>query len=546
MSESLKISPQCVIGSSRHWHMKIVGSSHIYWAGAEQAADRLSTAINNLPNPSVEAISNVIAELNCHFAVIIETPHLVIAAVDIIRTRPIFYSKKYGQFCIGSDAREVRDAFELNDFETVALTECQMAGYVTGSHTVYKDLFHLQAGECLIWSKEQRHLEIDWYFKYCSENLVTDDESHLIDALEKVTDDVIERTIAYVNGRPIWIPLSGGFDSRLILAKLVEHGYEQIECFSYGPPGNSDAEVARKIAERLGVPWRYVAIGKNEISRFHLSDQCIEYWSFADGLCSVPFSNDLLALLKLRADGELPDDAVIINGQTGDFTSGGHIPRSWTGDEKVSSEQLIKSIMDKHFGLRLSLMQSHQAAGVVTKLYRMLEIQPGQTFNVQQAAIIFEHWECRERQAKFVVNGQRTYDFLGLDWYLPLWDPELVQFWRDIPLAHKVQQRLFRHYFSQWNFRQVFSDFQKTMTAWSPLYNVFLVPLAIILRLLLGRRRRDNLFRYLKYFDRLGLHFRAFGLYRFLRNVHDIRSVISLYTEDWLAFLTLGSSDDGI
>jgi hypothetical protein len=51
-----------------------------------------------------------------------------------------------------------------------------------------------------------------------------------------------------------------------------------------------------------------------------------------------------------------------------------------------------------------------------------------------------------ERQAKFICNSVRVYDFFGYDWRLPLFDLELLDFWSRIPVEMRVRRRLYFEY----------------------------------------------------------------------------------------------------
>ena len=52
----------------------------------------------------------------------------------------------------------------------------------------------------------------------------------------------------------------------------------------------------------------------------------------------------------------------------------------------------------------------------------------------------YEFLEFQGRQTKYVINGQRVYEYFGYDWILPMWDDNYVKFWSAIPLEYKVSQ----------------------------------------------------------------------------------------------------------
>ena len=66
---------------------------------------------------------------------------------------------------------------------------------------------------------------------------------------------MIQNTIEKADGRRIVLSLSAGLDSRLILSKLLENKYDNIECISWGPIGNGDSTGAKTIAKKAGVKF---------------------------------------------------------------------------------------------------------------------------------------------------------------------------------------------------------------------------------------------------------------------------------------------------
>ena len=68
--------------------------------------------------------------------------------------------------------------------------------------------------------------------------------------------------------KTIYIPLSGGLDSRLIIAKFHEKNIKYIKSFSYGLKNNSDALIA-KVADHLDIKWDYIWFDKIKFRKLY-------------------------------------------------------------------------------------------------------------------------------------------------------------------------------------------------------------------------------------------------------------------------------------
>ncbi|MEP4378194.1 MAG: asparagine synthase-related protein [Alphaproteobacteria bacterium] len=531
--------PAAAGGTATHghgWTQFTAGAVHVVHRG-EPAAAQIVAAALAAPPCDAQSIATRLVEIAGFYAVIGTGPGGTVGAVDHIRSTPLFYCRgpvTDGQAPVSTDARALTAG--QPPFDPDAVREFAMAGYVTGADTLVPAIAQMEAGDVRVWQSGADTSTQASSYRHWPDARDACSPEQARARLSDIADIAFARTITKANGRTIIVPLSGGLDSRLVLAKLAEHGARNLRAFSYGPGRNADAAVAQRVAARLGVEWEFIATGSRG-ARAALPDVLRqEYGHFADGLCAVPNHQDLLALSVLRQRGRLPADAMIVNGQTGDFVTGGHIPAALMSDETIPLETVITAILDKHYGLWRSLLTPANITAIRARIADRLGIADSATRPVSaaEAAAFFELWEYRERQAKYVVGGQRIYDFLGLDWDLPLWDRDFTAFWRDAPLADKYNQALYRDWLFDWDHTQVFSTISSRITAWPRALSAVLAPVAVATRLLAGRARRDRLFRYLNYFDRFSDHYRMFGFSTFKRHMHDMRNPASLYAREWL------------
>ncbi|MCH7929724.1 MAG: hypothetical protein IIA01_04385, partial [Proteobacteria bacterium] len=208
--------------------------------------------------PGVDDAVAALRAADGHFAAIIEAPDFLLACVDHCRSIPLFFAEAPGEGpLVSNDARTVKEHAALDRVDAVSALEAAMAGFVTGRRTLFDGLSQLQAGDLMWHDKRSGETTIRQYYVYLPDTLAETSETGLVEELARVTDRAMHCVVAQANGAPIWVPLSAGLDSRLILCKLVELGYDNLAAFSYGPAGNDEAKAARTAARRLGVPWRF-------------------------------------------------------------------------------------------------------------------------------------------------------------------------------------------------------------------------------------------------------------------------------------------------
>lgn len=525
------MTPQIHLDPRYAWQRLKRGEVCAWYIGRNASIVQLLAELPEVGQPEEGLMSRLLASLNGHFAAIIEGPGWGMAAADKVASYPVFYVTTSRTFMISNSARRLRQESRIVDGNPDALLELRTAGYVTGADTLFRDLCKLQAGEVLYWRADAGAPCRERYYRFYSPRVRSETEATLIDELDSLTNAIIDRNIVDANGRKVIVPLSGGLDSRVILAKLKARGCPNLRAFSYGVPGNYEARVARQVAETLGIPWEFVPTTRQQANHFFFSGRRRDYWEFADGLHLVPNLHTLLALDELERRGRFEDGAVLINGQSGDFIAGDHIPPSIQAGP-CDRHALYANLIAKHFSHRRELLRN---AEVQEALRRRIDLVIGSDHDLadpQQYAKVHELWEWQARQAIRVLNGQRNYDFLGLQWELPLWEREYLGFWAEIPLKHKIGRHLFRRWLEREDFGGLFRNYHPFLSRW-PKHLIWIQHLGRALTLMLGRGVSARYYESLDYFSHYSYLYAVVSYREYLAHCRNYRGIYPHYVDAW-------------
>lgn len=398
-----------------------------------QGADMMK----HLPDTSAsnEHWKNFLISLNGFWSIVRKDKNSLIAAVDRIRSIPFFYGQAHDHVYLSDDAEWVRQQVGDKKIDPVAREEFQLAGYVTGQDTLLSNVKQLQAGEMLRITVcgQKPELQTYRYYYFTHTEPEKSEETNLLEELDRVTKASIQRLIEYANGRQIVVPLSGGYDSRLIVTMLKRLEYGNVLTFTYGLPGNKESEYSKKVARALGIEWHFVEYSPEKWSKVWKTKERFNFQYWASGWTSLPHVQDWLAVSDMSAGSFVNKDCIFVPGHTGDFISGGHIPDEASPRYSAKKDRLIHAVSNKHYSLAPWIKFSSKSNEFWFKRIQDLS-ELKDISNGIELANAYEKWEWQERQAKFICNSVRVYEFFNYNWWMPLWDAELMSFWETVPL----------------------------------------------------------------------------------------------------------------
>ncbi|HDY88568.1 MAG TPA: asparagine synthetase B family protein, partial [bacterium] len=375
------------------------------------------------------------------FCVIIKRDDKAFIGVDRTRTFPIFYTEKENDFYISDNTYFFKNKLHLKQIDRLSQEEFLLTGYVTGENTLLKNVYQLQAGQ---YATAGKGLNKDYYFTYAARNAVNKTYDTLEKELLHAFEDVFGRLITSVDNRTIVIPLSGGYDSRLIAVMLKKLGYENVICFTYGRYDSFEVEISTKVAEKLGYKHINVEYHDNLFDGFVDDERYIRYSKFGANHTSVFLLQDYFAVKYIYDKELIPKDSVIVPGHTV-FISGAHIPAGLK--KKRMKSRIINEIMRRHYSLKKII----DAEKFRVKISQQL----GEGFSYS----CFENWVLKERAAKFIVNADRTYEIFGYEHRIPLWDNALIEFFKYLDIKYKLNKKFYNNVLEKTIFSRYGVDF---------------------------------------------------------------------------------------
>jgi asparagine synthetase B (glutamine-hydrolysing) len=316
---------------------------------------------------------------------------------------------------------------------------CLMAfGYVTGNHTLYKGVYEVEPGVVYTWLRDQRTLQTSRNATQSSKSTTSTPSDPGFDQLDELTSALFRAVPADPEPQVFTLSLSGGLDSRIILAQALRHG-QSLRAFSYGKPGTPDQRIAEEICRKSDVPWTFHDYGRYR----GLIDDIPGHHTFARHAFSgrsIPHEQDFVS-------GCLAGESTIfLGGHSGDLIAGSYITPELARIR--SAEQFSDLMFHKHGQLtpvtgkryyelvRERLSESFQQAGSGLTDYR-------------EAALQFNHLN---RQRRYIINSVRAYTMHDIPFFLPLYTKKLMEFFAGLPLPEKLDQKFYKRFATEYLF----------------------------------------------------------------------------------------------
>ncbi|MEX0779778.1 MAG: asparagine synthase C-terminal domain-containing protein [Balneolales bacterium] len=353
------------------------------------------------------------------------------ACSGVVREAPVFYAIKDKSLIISDSPQRITKHFGFHDLNESALNEFLSFGYATTHKTLLNEVYSIQAGEALVFDNYK--IKIETRYLYNTSSINRQPREELFQKLKKVTEEVFHKLIVSLKGKTAIVPLSGGYDSRFIVAMLKLGGYDNVACYAWGVKGDREIEVSKAVAKKLGYKWKAIDYSRQNWMNAITSEwyrDCMRFVSrdtSISGSASLPFLN-YLKLIQIQKD------SVLIPGHTADFLGGGHIPA--TLHTNSTAEDVVESIFGKHY---LGTTKSYNEL-LAKEIRRQVNLYGSQSTELYRA---FEIWNWRERQSKFIANINRYYEYFGYSWNMPFWSAEFVNFWSAVPLEEKRDLNLY-------------------------------------------------------------------------------------------------------
>lgn len=374
-------------------------------------------------------------QANGLFSVIVKRENEIWIATDRVRTFPLFYFHDNSELRITDEAQWLLKQLPQVDILNNATNEFLQSGYVSGNNTLIANIYQLQAGECLVWKNGQ--LNTYFYHYYLNNTVKTTNWRQLKNTLYEILTQQFSRLFDSLNAAPVVVPLSGGFDSRLIAVILKQLNYKDVTCFTFGKKGTEEWEKSQKVAEKLNFKWLGIEYTEKRLQNFRTDADFLHWFPYAANFSSTIYLQDYFAVKYLKNNRIIPENAIFLPGHSGDFLGGSHLKPELKNLQ--TTKQLAHTIYRQHY----SFNSERKNKKLITKTIENQLIKAQSVFPESTGSLQYENWDLKERQAKYIVNSAHIFPFFGYSFRMPFWDKRLMDFFCQIPFHYKLHKKLY-------------------------------------------------------------------------------------------------------
>lgn len=348
----------------------------------------------------------------------------------------LFYYAGKRYFCFAPKIRPLLRLGVNRALRKDAIIDFFLFWYLLGNKTFFKHIYQLPPASILEVSREGMKLTKYWDYEY-DEEYDSRAKEELVDEVGALWQRAVERRID--KDEKIIIPLSGGVDSRAVLAAALRcTPKDNIITFTFGEEGSFDFEIGKMVAAKAGV--RNVSLG---VERGGFEKQ------YGTSLNDIEGMVDVTPYFAIKGyEGMKNYGGNILSGYIGDFIMGSHMYPEMIKTSLVTDkdyEEAANLIFKKDFLSMYSLSDIKRLFSLafckeIVNPISANELKNNSNKNLSN--IYFKH---------FLENHVNNYTYFTVFRYrhlfnyrAPFLDNDLVDFMRKVPPKLRFGQKLYK------------------------------------------------------------------------------------------------------
>lgn len=390
---------------------------------------------------STWTVDDVVTNVSCcngNFFFIFIFDDVVYAFTDKIMSFPLCWCQFQEEVYLSDDIHKLPGE---KTFSPIGISELLSFGYVLGHNSIYENIYSIMGGEYIKICKS--NVETLVYYRHLHHEINLK-ENVLLKGLDDTINNVFNRFITRLNRRQVVLFLSGGYDSRLILLNLIKRNYNNIICISLVSSEDKDVRVARQLANKFNLNLFTVSFTKKYWKQKANSAKFWEFVGKAMNGVAVHYLQGMV-VQDLIEKKLINKNCVVVTGNSGDVVEGNDVCENFVKSQTYTKEDVIKEIIEYH---GVNIVNNKDVRMMISRhINRLLPCREDVLLSYSEAQDIFEYFNWIERQCKYVTSDARNYDdYIGVEWLLPLWDDEFVEYWQSVPMDFRYKRKLYYEY----------------------------------------------------------------------------------------------------
>lgn len=392
--------------------------------------------INELLDRYLKLGDKFFNEVNGEFCIVIwnENKKVLKLVTDHLGTKPIYYFINESHTIIAPEVKGILKVIDKNTLSLDAVREFLTFGFCLGDNTFIENIKLALPGHITQLDRKVSKREYWAIQDFISAKKTTKKFNELIKEHQQLLDSAINKRIN--KNKKTCVSLSGGLDSRTIVAYLKKHDHKNIMTTTFGVRNCLDEKYAKAVSKKLNLPNTF-----HELDPAKIKQSFNEIISFMDGMLSVKHIHDYPFLPEKYHEWDTH-----ITGYFGDPIHGQRLYPVNPLDPDVSKakteRELLKTLVRKHsqYGSKgCKLLNEDNGQEKLLNSVRAVVEKSRLSDPIQ----ISDYFDLHERQRRFIAQ---IFQLAGkvFDYRMPFTDKSLVEFCLLLPTSYRKKQKLAR------------------------------------------------------------------------------------------------------